>query len=163
PVNQLAVIPFRPEAAEQIARLPNVSRVDVFRGALLTIGLRRVWLLGPPRSSPMPIPDSQIVSGDAREANRLVRPRRWGARSRASADELHVAIGDSFTLPATRPRAVRVAAIITNLGWPPGAVVVSADTFRASWGSDVAGALQVRFDAGTSPLEGRRMVSKALA
>jgi putative ABC transport system permease protein len=163
PVNQLAVIPFRPEVAEQIATLPHVSRVDVFRGALLTIGLRRVWILGPPRSSPTPVPGNQIVSGDARTANRLVRSGGWAAVSQAVADELHVAIGDSFTLPTSRPRVVRVAAIITNLGWPPGAIVVSADTFRTSWGSDAAGALQVRFDAGTSALEGKAIVSNALA
>jgi putative ABC transport system permease protein len=163
PLNQLGVLPFDPSARHVVEAVPHVHDVDVFRGALLTVGMRRVWVFGPPTSSRVLVPPSQVVVGDAALANRRVRFGRWAAVSAAIAAERRIGVGDRFRLPSPRPRVFRVAAIITNLGWPPGAIILSANSFRDAWTSNSAGALQVRFDGTISAAEGRRLVAHALA
>ena len=161
--NQLDVAPFRPDVRQTIARLPHVARVDVVRGALLTIGERRVWILAPPRAAHQLVPASQILHGDPSRANALVRGGQGAAVSDALAKDLHLRLGRRFTLDAPRPASLRVAAIITNYGWSPGALVVSADTFRRAWGTTDATGLEVHFAGGTTPAQGRAIVAHALA
>jgi putative ABC transport system permease protein len=44
---------------------------------------------------------------------------------------------------------MRLAAVLTNLGWSSGAVLMNADDFRRGWASADVGALQVLLDPGT--------------
>ncbi len=160
--NALATTPFRPDAIATIAQLPHVVAVDVQRGGFLNIGDRRVWITAPPRTSPHPVPPSQILEGDLQPASARLRQHGWATVSQALADEQHLRIGQPFTLNAPRPTTFRLAAITTNLGWTPGAIIINADDYRQAWNNIDASALHVRLDTNTTPANGKRLVEDAL-
>jgi putative ABC transport system permease protein len=160
--NALATTPFRPDALATIAQLPQVISVEIQRGGFLDIGDRRVWITAPPRSSRQPIPPSQIIDGSVDAASARLRGHGWATVSQALADQLDLRIGRSFTLEAPRPRRFRLAAITTNLGWTPGAVIVNADDYSSAWNSTDASALHVRLDGQTTPAQGKQLVAHAL-
>jgi len=160
--NALATTPFRPDALPSIARQPEVVAVEIQRGGFLDIGDRRVWIMAPPRSSREPIPPSQIIQGDVEQASARLRGHGWATVSQALADDQHLRIGQSFTLEAPRPRRFRLAAITTNLGWTPGAIIINADDYSTAWGTRDASALQVRLAAQTTPAQGKQLVAQAL-
>jgi putative ABC transport system permease protein len=152
PANELATVSFRPPPeAAQLAALPGVRAVRAYRGGFLDVGDRRVWVVAPSREDPRPLLPSQRLTGDLAVANERLRAHGWVGLSAALAAAHHVGIGDAVTLPTPRPLRLRVAAILTNLGWSSGAVLMNADDFRRGWGSTDVGALQVLLTPGTSP------------
>jgi putative ABC transport system permease protein len=159
--NTLATVPFPPSPISAIATAPHVASVSAYRGALLDIGDRRVWVMAPPRRSVGMIPPDEVVAGDLRTAERRLNDGGWAVVSEVLAKERDLAVGDPFTLVAPRPKRFRVAAITTNFGWSPGAVIVNAEDFQHAWGSSDVSALQVRLD-GVSPAAGKRFVERAL-
>ncbi len=159
--NALATAPFAPTALPTIATTPHVAAVGMYRGSLLDLGDRRVWVMAPPRGSRGMIPPHEIVDGDLRRADAHLASSGWVAISEALARERHLAVGDPFTLDAPRPTRFRVAAITTNFGWSPGAMIVNGEDFRRAWGSSDVSALLVRLD-GVSPRAGKRLVEQAL-
>lgn len=86
------------------------------------------------------------------------------AVSRDFAGEHHVLLGSRVTLP-TPSGLVRftVAAILTNSGWPAGAITISASDYSHYWNTNDAAVLEVSLQAGTSPAQGHRAVPAALA
>ena len=58
---------------------------------------------------------------------------------------------------------IGVAAIVTNSGWPPGAITLNASDYGRWWQTADAAALEVNLSPGVSPPEGRRKVQAALA
>ncbi len=160
--NVLATVPFRPDAATALRRLPEVAAVRIYRGGFLDLGTHRVWVLGPPRATPQPIPPSQLVQGDLVLARARIRGHGWAVVSQGLAAQRHLRVGSSFTLASPRPARFRVAAIGTNLGWSPGAVIVNAGDYRAAWGSSDASALHVVLAHGVSPAQGKVAVQRAL-
>jgi putative ABC transport system permease protein len=159
--NALATAPFSPRRVVQIAATPHVAAVSIYRGSLLDLGDRRVWVMAPPRRSRGMIPPSEIVDGRLTQAEARLNDGGWAVMSEALADERHLSVGNAFTLDAPRPTRFRVAAITTNFGWSPGTLIVNADDFQRAWGSDLASALQVRL-VGISPAAGKRLVEHAL-
>lgn len=150
--NELATVPFHPQpAAERLARLPGVRTVRPYRGAFLDVDDRRVWVVAPPRSDPRPLLPSQVVEGDLAAATQRLRGSGWIGLSSAVAEARGVHVGDQVTLPAPEPLRMRVAAVLTNLGWSSGAVLLNADDFRRGWGSADVSALQVLLEPGASP------------
>jgi putative ABC transport system permease protein len=143
--NLLETAPFAPTQAQvrQLERLPGVRAVRVYRGGLLDVRQRRVWVIAPPREAVPLLPASQIVEGDVRLASARVRAGGWAVLSQALARELHLRIGQSFTLPSPVPTRLRVAAISTNIGWAPGAIVMNAPEYARAWGSSEASAYNV--------------------
>jgi putative ABC transport system permease protein len=141
--NALTTTPFRGTAAVALARLPGVRAVDIYRGSFLDIGARRVWVLASARAEPPPISPSQVVQGDAQLAIARIRRGGWAALSRVIASELKLRLGQSFTLRSPQPTRFRLAAITTNFGWPPGAVVLNADDYARAWSSEDPSAYQV--------------------
>jgi len=149
--NELATVSFRPPpAAARIASLPGVRAVHVYRGGFLDVNDRRVWVVAPSRADPRPLLPSQLLEGDLATANERLHGHGWVGLSRALADANGLRIGDPVTLPTPRPLRVRLAAILTNLGWSSGAVLMNADDFRRGWASADIGALQVLLDPGVS-------------
>jgi putative ABC transport system permease protein len=61
----------------------------------------------------------------------------------ALASEHHLRVGDAVTLPAPLPISVRVAALSTNIGWAPGAIVMNAQDYARAWASMDASAYNV--------------------
>ena len=161
--NQLGVYTFPVTPRAVVARVPGVRRVDVYRGELLTIGTRLMWVFAPAATSRELVPTNQILDGNPATVQREVRGGPFASVAHAFAVEHHLHVGSAYTIPAPRPQTVRVAAITTNIGWPPGAIVVNTRTFDAGWGAGQASALQVQLDPGTAPPHGRDLVARALA
>ncbi|HEY7960656.1 MAG TPA: FtsX-like permease family protein [Solirubrobacteraceae bacterium] len=147
----LKTAPFAARRRAELERLPGVRAVSLYRSGLLDYGSRRVLVIAPARASAPLLPSGQIVQGDARLAQERVRGGGWLVLSRAIAEERHLRVGDAFTLPSPRPESFRVAALSTNLGWAPGAVVMNADDYARAWNSADASAYSVLLAPGASP------------
>jgi putative ABC transport system permease protein len=104
-----------------------------------------------------------MLAGDLHRADRLIRHGGWAAVSEGFARERKVAVGGSFTLPTPAGLArLKVAALITNVGWPPGAVILSSADYARYWQTRDPSALEVDFKRGISAQAGRRSVIRAL-
>ena len=96
--------------------------VGIYRGGFLNVGDRRAWVIAPPRSSPQLIPSGQLSAGNVTARHSRASAITGGRSSpKRSPHELHLHIGESFTLPAPHPTTFRLAGLSTNAGWPPGA------------------------------------------
>ena len=82
--------------------------------------------------------------------------------SQALVNEHNLHIGETFTLPAPRPSTFRLAAISTNIGWAPGAIIMNASEYARAWESAQPSAYNVLMDPGVSPEQGRRELEGAL-
>jgi putative ABC transport system permease protein len=160
--NSLATTPFHGVAAGELAALPSVRAVALYRGSFLDVGDRRTWVIAPPRDLARPLPREQILEGRAELATSRFRAGGWVIISRAIAQERDLHIGQLFTLPSPRPTAFRIAALSTNFGWPSGAIMLNADDYARAWGSSDPSALQVSLTAGISPEQGASAVRRAL-
>jgi putative ABC transport system permease protein len=132
-----------PRTLAVIERLPGVRGVSVYRGGFLDLGDRRAWVIAPPRNAGLPVPPSQIKEGDPDLVGARIRGGGWISVSEAIASEYGVGVGDRVVLPSPSPTPMRVAAVTTNLGWPPGAVVLNADDYAQAWGTTATSALHV--------------------
>lgn len=160
--NTLATIPFPASIASRLKHLEDVRSVSIYRGSFLNVGDRRVWVIAPPRQSVEPMPPGQLTEGNARQANARLRGHGWAILSEAIAQEMHLHIGESFTLPSPNPTTFRLAGLSTNGGWPPGAIVINAEDYARAWGSNAASALNVQVTPGRAPAEARIQIAQAL-
>ncbi|HYM46809.1 MAG TPA: FtsX-like permease family protein [Solirubrobacteraceae bacterium] len=149
--------------AAKIAGVSGVASVRSYQGSLLDVGARRLWIRARPPGDRTMIEPSQLVHGDLTQTTRLLRHEGWAAISSGFADERHLRVGDSFSLP-TPSGAVRlgVAAITTNSGWPPGTITINSDDYRRYWQTSDPSALEVDLAGGVSVAAGRRAVQAAL-
>jgi putative ABC transport system permease protein len=136
----LHTTPFTPLQRPALEHLPGVRAVGIYRGGLLDYGERRVLVIAPPRQAAPLLPAGQLVQGAARQAEARVRAGGWLVLSRALAAAEHLHVGEAFTLPSPDPTGFRVAALSTNIGWAPGAIVMNADDYVRAWGSEDASA-----------------------
>jgi putative ABC transport system permease protein len=160
--NLLATTPFGAIDTAPLARVAGVTSVRPLLGGLLDYQRRRVWVLAPPPGAPYPIPPSQLVSGSLASARARLAAGGWAVVSQALISEHHLRIGQSFELPAPRPMRFRVAAAITNLGWPPGAIILNQADYARAWASADPSAYYVGLANGVSPQQGRLRVQRAL-
>lgn len=160
--NPLATTSFPGTAAAALRRLPGVRDVGLYHASFLDYGDRRVWVMATPGTAAAALPVSQIVQGDLALADAGLRAGGWAVLSKAVAAQHHLHIGQSFILPAPRPVALRVAALSTNLGWPPGAVILSASDYAQAWGSADPSAYNIMLAPGASAEEVQREVQVAL-
>ncbi len=160
--NPFTTIPFDGTAAHTLARLPGVRAVGVYRGSFLDWGKRRVWVLAPPRTATHPIPAGELAQGELGPTAAAIRGGGWAVISQALAIAHHLRIGERFTLPSPYPTVLRVAALSTNLAWPPGAIILGAADYVRAWGSADPSAYQVTLTAGTSPAAVRGEIRRAL-
>lgn len=119
-------------------------------------------MIAPPRSATNPIPANHLVSGELNVATSRIRGHGWAVVSQAIANEYHLLIGQSFTLPSPRPTTFRVAATGTNAGWPPGAIIINAEDYARAWGSSDASAYNITLLPGASARQVRSEVAQAL-
>jgi putative ABC transport system permease protein len=164
PQDELATVPFTlPQTrVDALARVDGVTAVRRYRGAFLDVSDHRTWVVAPPRASSTPILGSQVVEGDLTQATERLREHGWVALSRTLARELDVGVGDAVTLPTPRPMPLRVAAVLTNLGWSSGAIVLNASDFRRAWGSADISALQLLLAPGVDEASAIRAVRRTL-
>jgi putative ABC transport system permease protein len=160
--NTLGTTPFDSSSAARLQKLAGVRSVAIYRGGFLALGDRLVWVIAPPASSPSPIPSSQLLEGNLALANARLRAGGWAVISQAIADERHLQIGDSFVLPSPVGTSFRIAALSTNVGWPPGAVIVNASDYAKAWGSAEASAYNIDVQPGNSASTVSAEVRRAL-
>jgi putative ABC transport system permease protein len=164
PQDELATVPFAlPQSRiDALTRVQGVAAIRRYRGVFLDVGDHRTWVVAPPRASPTPILASQIVEGDLAQATARLRGHGWVAVSRTLARKLDVGVGDEVPLPTPRAMRVRLAAVLTNLGWSSGAILLNASDFERGWGSADLSALQVMLAPGADRADTVRALRQAL-
>ncbi len=171
--NLLATTPFQASTisatasshastVSSLARLPGIRAVGVYRAGFLDYGDRRVWVLAPPPATANPIPAGQLVDGNLEQATARLRAGGWAILSRSIAVQDRLRVGHSFTLPAPFPLRLRVAALTTNLGWPPGAIILNSGDYMRAWESAEPSAYNLSLRAGVSARQGLLEVRRAL-
>jgi putative ABC transport system permease protein len=160
--NLLNTTPFAPVQQAKLARLPGVRAVNLYRSGLLDYRGRRMLVIAPARRSAPLLPKGQLLQGDLRQAEERVRAGGWVVLSRALAAEAHLQIGQSFRLPSPDPTSFRVAALSTNLGWAPGAMIMNAEDYARAWASDDASAYSILLARNFSPARAVREIARAL-
>lgn len=160
--NLLRTAPFAATQQATLGRLPGVRAVRVYRGGLLDWGERRIWVIAPPAEATPVLPSSQILEGSVATAMVHLRAGGWAVLAQGLAEEHHLKIGDSITLPTPLPSTVRVAALSTNIGWAPGAIIMNAADYARAWGSTDASAYNVLLSPGTDPARAARDIQGAL-
>jgi putative ABC transport system permease protein len=155
---------FRDEgAAAAIARVAGVTSVRAYHGGFLDVGARRLWIIARSPADGTPIPASQMVRGSLGSATRLLRGTGWATVPDGFAKEHGLGLGRSFSLPTPAGQLhLRVAAITTNLGWPPGGLIVSAGDYSRYWQGEDPTAIEVNFRPGVPPATARLSVARAL-
>jgi len=150
-------------SASAVAHIPGVSSVRSYQGGLLDVGNRRLWLRARPPGDPAMIEASQVVQGDAATATKLIRRGGWAAISAGFADEHNLHVDQTFSLPTPAgPARFGVAAIMTNSGWPPGAITINSSDYRGYWGTGDAAALEVSLTPGANALAAKHSIEGTL-
>ena len=164
PGDNPSLLTFSPgNRLRRLASLPGVEGVAALDGGLLDVGDRRVWVLAWPSSSPVAMLEGQIIKGSATVAVARLREGGWATVSQQFAAEHDVGVGGTLTLPTpTGEVPMRVAALTTNFGWTPGAVVMNAADYAQAWETTQVSALLVKTLAGTNPQLMRGEVQRAL-
>jgi putative ABC transport system permease protein len=148
--NLLATTPFSSNGAAALEHLAGVRAVGLYRAGFLDYSGRRLWVIAPPANAEHPIPPSQLVVGNLADATAKLKDGGWAVLSRALAAQHHLEVGQTFTLPGPNPGQFRVAALSTNLGWPPGAIILGSQDYARVWGSTDASAYNVMLAPGAS-------------
>jgi putative ABC transport system permease protein len=151
-------------APAAITSAPGVASVRTYQGGLLDIGARRMLIRARDPGDSAMIQPSQLLHGNLVHATQLIREGGWASISEGFANEHHLWIGRSFTLPTPSGEIpVGVAAITTNLGWPPGVIAISTADYSRWWQTADLTALEVNLKPGVSLAEGKRAVRVALS
>lgn len=149
--------------AAAIARSPGVASVRAYQGSLLDMGARRLWIRARPPQDPALIEASQLLHGNLEQATQLLRQGGWAAISNGFADEHHIHVGDSFSLPTPSGTAIlKAAAIMTNSGWPPGTITINSNDYTRYWQTTNPSALEIGLKPGVGIAAGRRSVLASL-
>jgi putative ABC transport system permease protein len=133
-----------------IARLPDVTSVTRFQSAFANFGKRRVVIFAHPAGTGRPLLESQLVTGRLGTAMRRIGEGGWIAVAKPIADERHVGVGGVLSLPTPTGTAnLRIAALITNFGWPGGAAFINSSDFQRLWSTTTPTALGVDVKRGS--------------
>jgi putative ABC transport system permease protein len=147
----------------QLRAAPEIETVRIYQGGMLDLPDRRVWVVARPPDDAHIIPASQLVSGDPLISDRRMGSNGWAAVSGTIADELDVGVGDAFELPTPSGSArLRLAAIVTNLGWGSGAIILNTRDYSRYWETNQASAIGVGLAPDVTPLAGKHAVTRAL-
>jgi putative ABC transport system permease protein len=155
-------VPFQAVDTNTLASLPGVRRLSVYRGSFLDWGERRIWVIAPAPSIEHPVPSAELLSGTQTTATARVRDGGWAVLSQSLVTEHRLHIGERFTFPSPRPETLMLAGVTTNLGWPPGTIIMNADDYARGWGSSDPSAYQIQTTPGTSPAAERLLIGRTL-
>jgi putative ABC transport system permease protein len=156
-------IAFEPIRKESLAALPGVRQLSVYRGSFLDWGARRLWVLAPAANIEKPIPATQLRAGALSVATERVRGGGWAVLSERLVAEYRLKIGERFLLPSPHPISLRLAGVTSNLGWPPGAIIMNASDYAQGWASTAPSAYQISTTAGTIAAAVRANAQRVLA
>jgi putative ABC transport system permease protein len=151
--------------ASRMRSLPGVASVSAFQGTFMTLGSRRVWVIARPPGRASNVLATQTIGGRGAASVADVRLAEggWVAVSEQVASEQHAAVGETITLPTPAGHLhYRVAALTTNLAWPPGVIFMSTADYSQAWGTTSPSALAVDAKAGVPPERIRHEIVHAL-
>lgn len=119
----------------RISHLPGVSRVATYSGGFAVMDGRRAWVIARPPGGARHVLASQVTSGSATRAERLLAQGGWVVVSRQIAEQQHVGLGDRLALPTPSGEvSLRIAALTSNLAWSPGAIFLGSAQYARLWG-----------------------------
>ena len=122
-----------------------------------------MWILARPPGANRKVLDSQVTGGNATQAITRLGNGGWIAVSEQIAEEKHVGIGGTLTLPTpTGEASFKVAATSTNLAWPPGVIFMSTADYSHFWASGAPTALGVQLAPGADEAQVKRTIAAAL-
>jgi putative ABC transport system permease protein len=149
--------------ASRVARVPGVGSVEPLQGEYLDIGDQRLWLTARKPADTQRLLAEQVVEGSARTAMMRLGAGGWIVASQQLATEKHLAVGDILRVPTPSGAAsLRLAALTTNFGWSPGAILISSAEHERLWGSSTPSALAIQLAPGASPSVVRRAIATTL-
>ncbi len=160
--NLLSTTSFHGLDTTSLTALGGVKTVGIYRAGFLEYGNRRIWVLAPPSTASTPLPSSQLVTGDLALANARLHAGGWAVISKILATEHHLHIGQAFVLPSPHQTVFRVAALTTNLGWPPGAIILNGEDYARAWESPDPSAYNVLLNPDTSATVVRNEIQSLL-
>lgn len=149
---------------QRIARIHGVTQVRRYQGQFLDVAGRRTWLIARSSSVGTIVPPSQVVEGEPKRVQRLLRAGGWVTLSRQLSEALGAKLGGRVSIPTpSGPVAYRVAAITTNLGWTSGAIILDDADYRRAWGTSEPTALEVDVGNGASLATVQRGIAAMIA
>jgi putative ABC transport system permease protein len=165
PGDNQAVNEFSPGGGPaRIAAVPGVARVSSFQGGFLELDNRRVWIIARPPSASRQVLASEILQGNAATADARLSESGWIAVSKQIAEAHHVGAGGTITLPTpTGDARFRIAALTTNLAWPPGVIFIGSADYSHFWSTSAPTALGVQLRPGANIKLARDAIAQALA
>src|SRR5262249_47000641 len=146
-----------------IADVPGVRAVEPITGGLVDLGNRRLWVLAWPSSSRLEFLNGQVIRGSGATAKARLRAGGWVTVSKQVAAEHHVGIGGVLRLPtAAGELSLKVAALTTNFGWSPGALVLNRADYARAWTGSQPTALLASTREGADQSAVRDEIERAL-
>jgi putative ABC transport system permease protein len=155
---------FKPgPALARLRPVKDVAWIEALQGSFLDAGSRRLLVIAKPSDDPNPVPSSQIVTGSAKRAASLLKQGGWAALSATVASERGIHLGHPFVLPTPSGYATfRLAATITNYGWPPGAILMNSKDYARLWQTNSVTAMRFGLRPGIGAAQGLRVIEEAL-
>jgi putative ABC transport system permease protein len=146
-----------------IKQVRGVVAIHSFQSEFMDLQHRRVVILARPPGTGMALLKSQLLTGSYKPTLGHLAAGGWVVASSQLAAEQHVALGQTLNLPTPTGTAhLRLAATITNFGWPGGAILMSSAEYRHLWATRTPSALVVDLASGTSVARARREIVAAL-
>jgi putative ABC transport system permease protein len=160
--NAFATTSFAADHMRALEHVPGVRALSLYRGSFLNWGDRRLWVLAPPGAAAGSLLAAQLVTGAPVSVAAKVSSGGWAVLSQVVATERHLRVGQQFILPSPRPTTLRIAALSSNLGWPPGAVIMNSSDYARAWGSSDPSAYQIQTQPGSAPAMVRHLLQRTL-
>ncbi len=152
-----------PGITTTIARTPGVASVSAHQGAFLDVGTQRLWIRAAPPGNPSMILSSELRQGNLALGRALMKQNGWAAVSSGFAVEHDLHINSPFVLPTpSGPARFEVAAVTTNIGWPPGTITLNTSDYSRYWQTTDPTTLAIDLKPGTTPAEGVSAIRRAL-
>ncbi|MHB8491924.1 MAG: FtsX-like permease family protein [Solirubrobacteraceae bacterium] len=149
--------------AAELSSLHGVTTVRSFQDQFVNLSGRSAWLIARPPASSRHLVRSQLVEGSAGAATVRLAGGGWVAISQQLASERHAHLGSALVLPTPNgPARFRIAATISNLGWPGGAIIMSAADYARWWNAHDPTEIAVGLRSGTNPASARQAVEQVL-
>jgi putative ABC transport system permease protein len=157
--------PFRADALTvAIERLPQIAAVRPYQGSLLDLSGHRMLVRAHTPALGAVVPADQLLGANVASVERQMRQGGSVVVPEAFARERRVHVGERFALPT--PSGVlrlRIAALSTNIGWPPGSISISTLDYQRGWRTNEPTALEVELKPGADSRSALRAVGALLA
>lgn len=152
-----------PGITAAIAGVPSVASLTTHQGAFLDVGSQRLWIRAAPPGNASMVLSSELRQGDLTRSRALMAQNGWATVSSGFAGEYGLHVGSPFTLPTpSGPARFNVAAITTNIGWPPGTITLNTNDYSYYWQSTDPTTLAVDLKPGTTSAAAVRAIRQAL-